>query len=204
MESTIRAAVDFINQGGKAPPSSDVVTALKAAEKESKREKQQYSYENLLGTWQLGFVSGTKTKKTAGKPIKTLGNGRFLPRFIAIAITYTQHATADANRESNGTAENAVTLGPLKLKLTGPTHFWRKTNSLAFDFTALQANLGALPLYDGAMRGGAKRDETFQTQPLKNQAFFTFFIVQPNYIAARGKGGGLALWVRQQPEYSSP
>lgn len=192
MESAVLAAVDFLNGRDEKPNSSDVVAALLSVEKMSKRSKQRYSYDDLLGAWRLGFVSGTKTKKTSGKPIKTVGSGRFLPGFVAIAITYTRVT------ETTGTVQNAVTFGPLRLQLSGPTRYWQKTNSLAFDFTAIQAKLGGLTLYDGAMRGGEARNEEFQTQSLKDQAFFTFFAVEPDYIAARGKGGGLALWVRKR------
>ncbi|MEM6449558.1 MAG: hypothetical protein AAF703_04495 [Cyanobacteria bacterium P01_D01_bin.105] len=189
--SEIRAAVDFIQTGGQAPHPPDVVAALLSAEKESKRHKQRYAYEDLLGAWQLGFVSGTQTKKTSGKkPMKTVGNGRFVPGFVAIAITYQQDAVSN-------TVINAVTLGPLNLTLTGPTRFWPKTNSLAFDFTTLQIKLGDLSLYDGSIRGGRERAQTFKAQSLKDQAFFTFFTVAPDHIAARGKGGGLALWTRK-------
>lgn len=189
--SAIRAAVDYIQRGGQIPEKADVISALLAAEKESKRAKQRYTYEDLIGTWRLGFVSGTKTKKTqSGKSIKAVGDGRFLPGFVAIAITYTQ------DTDNTGTVENAVKLGPLSLKLTGPTRFWPNTNSLAFDFTAIQSRLGPLPLYNGDMRGGSDRNQTFKTQTLKDQAFFTFFLVEPDHIAARGKGGGLALWTR--------
>ncbi|NJM96107.1 MAG: hypothetical protein HC800_01805 [Phormidesmis sp. RL_2_1] len=46
------------------------------------------------------------------------------------------------------------------------------------------------------MRGGSDREQAFAAQTLKDQAFFTFFCVENHYIAARGKGGGLALWVK--------
>ncbi|MFK8185637.1 MAG: hypothetical protein AB8B99_19855 [Phormidesmis sp.] len=193
--SAIHAAVDCIREGTQAPVAAEVVAALLAAEKDSKRHKRRYAYTDFIGAWRLGFVSGTKTTKTkGGQSIKTVGNGRFLPGFVAIAITYTQQA------QDTGSVQNAVTLGPLQLQLTGPTRFWPKTNSLAFDFTAIQAKLSALSLYNGTMRGGTERDAIFQSQSLKDQAFFTFFIVEPDYIAARGKGGGLALWTRHSSE----
>lgn len=96
-----------------------------------------------------------------------------------------------------GSVKNEVIVGPVRLQLSGPTRFWSKTNSLAFDFTRLKAQVSALTLYQGSIRNGEKRDQAFATQTLKDQAFFTFFCVEPEYIAARGKGGGLALWVRQ-------
>jgi hypothetical protein len=214
----IEKAVRYVQTGTEAPATSDVVAALLVAEKHSKRLKQQsaqrYTYEELWGGWRLGFVSGTrKVRPRAGaKAVKKLGNGRFTPRWAKFEITYkASEERANEERVSEeraseegvqstaqplGIIENAVTLGPLSLRLKGPNRFWPKTNSLGFDFTALQARVGALDLYKGAVRGGAKQDELFKAQSLKDHAFFTFFIVNPNYIAARGKGGGLALWIK--------
>ena len=36
----------------------------------------------------------------------------------------------------------------------------------------------------------------FYEQKLKEKAFFKYFLIKENVIAARGKGGGLALWCR--------
>ncbi len=189
----IRAAVSYLQQEGEIPAAADVVVALLAAEKQSKQAKQRYHYEQLIGSWRLGFVSGTqKVRPRPGtKPLKKPGKGRFLPRrLLNIEITY------GAAEGSLGTVENAVIAGPVQLRLTGPTRFWPKTNSLGFDFTHVQAKLGPLTVYKGAVRGGSERNQTFEAQSLKDQAFFTFFQMEPSYIAARGKGGGLALWVR--------
>lgn len=182
----IRAAVSYLQREGEAPAAADVVVALLAAEKHSKQAKQRYQYEQLLGSWRLGFVSGTQTVRTRSnaKPVKRPGKGRFLPSLIKIEITYTEASAV----------ENTVGIGPLQLRLTGPTCFWPNTNSLAFDFTHLTASVGPLTVYDGDVRGGAERNQTFKAQSLRDQAFFTFFLVEETYIAARGKGGGLALW----------
>lgn len=193
--TTLEAAVRYLQTlSQESPAAPSVVDALIVAEKHSKQAKERYGYEQFLGAWRLGLVSGTQKVKSpsGGKPIKKPGKGRYLPRWVKIVITY-----ADGDPESLlGTVENAVSAGPFRLKLTGPTRFWPKTNSLAFDFTHIQVKLGVLTVYKGAVRGGAAQDQTFEAQSLKDQAFFTFFVVNEDYIAARGKGGGLALWVR--------
>lgn len=221
----IELAVNYL-QGAKPggtdrqpPAAPEVVAALLAAEKQSKRDKQRYTYEQLIGTWRLGFVSGTQTKRLRpeAKPMKTVGKGRFLPRFVTIEIAYEatdpfstgQLSAADSTTSSEsvsevvsasagefGSVQNSVTLGALNLQLQGPTRFWPKTNSLAFDFTEIQVKLGPLRLYNRGVRGGASKNQEFSSQTLKDQAFFTYFMVEPEYIAARGKGGGLALWTR--------
>lgn len=201
----IDATVDYLQKGGDAPKPKTVVAALLAVEKQRKQAKQRYSYEQMVGSWRLGFVSGTVTvrPRPQATPIKKTGNGRFLPRrLLEIKITYTPAeplVDPKSAAETIGTwghVENVVTVGPLYLCLSGPTRFWPNTNSLGFDFTHAHIKLGPLTMYQGGMRGGADRTQAFQTQTLKDQAFFTFFWVTPDAIAARGKGGGLALWVR--------
>jgi hypothetical protein len=96
-----------------------------------------------------------------------------------------------------GCVKNEVQLGLLTLTLTGPTVFYRNRNILAFDFTRLQLQLAGQVMYAGMIRGGAARDAAFYDLSLKEQAFFNFFWCDPQGIAARGKGGGLALWRRE-------
>ena len=188
----VEQAATYINKGGKKPKPAEVVSALLAIEKQHKKEKQRYSYNQFVGSWRLGFVSGTKTVRTGPKstPVKRPGAGRFLPSFTKIEITYAEQ----------NTVKNSVIIGPLQLQLTGPTQFWPNTNSLAFDFTHIKADLGPLTPYKGDLRGGEKRNQAFAQETLKDQAFFTFFLVKETCIAARGKGGGLALWTASTPD----
>ncbi len=214
----IEAAVSYLRQGGEKPDSKAVVSALLAAEKLSKREKNQYRYEDFLGTWRLGFVSGTQTVRSSSKakPVKRPGKGRFLPKIVKIEITYSADCSADCSADYSPEAlpgsakpsdsttyrpnvrlnsvDNTVTLGPLQLCLSGPTCFWPKPNALAFDFTNVAVSLGSWTPYQGEIRGGKDSLLNFDQKSLKDQAFFTFFRVEADYIAARGKGGGLALW----------
>ncbi|MGB3766128.1 MAG: hypothetical protein WA947_06175 [Phormidesmis sp.] len=204
----IKVAANYLRQGGEKPNSKAVVAALLAAEKLSKQEKNQYEYEDFLGTWRLGFVSGTQTVRSSpnAKPIKRPGKGRFLPKAVKIEITYSAGALPGFAKSSDSTARvpnvrlnkvsNVVTVGPLQLCLLGPTRFWPNLNALAFDFTNIAVSLGSWTPYQGEIRGGKDSLLNFDQKSLKDQAFFTFFRVEADYIAARGKGGGLALWTR--------
>jgi hypothetical protein len=189
-QSALDQAIACLLTGDSAPGSDSLVTELVALEKRVRRLKERYGYEQLLGTWRLGWVTGTvKTRQQAGT---VLGAGRFVPGFLKIQLAY--QATDLA--AGQGTVQNSVSLGPLRLELTGPTQFWPQTNSLAFDFTRLQIRVGNVTLYGGSVRGGAKREAEFHTQTLKDQAFFSYFYVDTAALAARGRGGGLALWVK--------
>lgn len=177
------------SEGSDLVSSDKVVTALLAAEKNAKKQKINYSFEQLLGTWQLCFITGTKkTRKRAGI---VLGAGRYLPKLIKITITYKKSEDSESNQ---GTVKNCVNLKLLKLSLTGPVKFLTPQNILAFDFTRMHLELLGITLYDGYIRSGAAKEASFYTDSIKKQAFFTYFFIDKSAIAARGKGGGLALW----------
>ena len=207
MNQSIQLAVDYLQGSGQKPNTQEVVDALLAEERQSRKAKHRYQYDDLVGTWRLGFVSGTQTteSKSNGLPVKKPGKGRFIPSFTKIEITYKKQEETSSIERSNlvvrpnvrsNSVENKVVIGPLRICLLGPTLFKPALNVLAFDFTSLAVSVGSWVPYKGEIRGGQKKNNEFREQSLKEQAFFSFFLVKDGYIAARGKGGGLALWTR--------
>jgi hypothetical protein len=191
IDPALDQAIAFLTTPSATPAAPDtVVEALLQAEKTAKQTKVRHSYSQLLGTWRLGFVTGTKKSRQRAGII--LGAGRFLPKWVKIHLSYSQ-SVPDQER---GTVQNSVELGLLQLVLTGPTQFWQKTNMLAFDFTRIRVSLFGLKLYEGYIRRGQTREAGFYEQSVKDQAFFTYFLVENHCLAARGRGGGLALWTR--------
>lgn len=191
MNPTLDQAIEFLTTPSATPPAPEaVVEALLMAEKTAKQTKVRHAYPQLLGTWRLGFITGTKRSRQRAGVI--LGAGRFLPKWVKIQLSYSQ---LDSGQE-RGTVQNSVELGPLVLIVTGSTQFWQKTNILAFDFTRMKVSLSGLKLYEGYIRGGRDREARFYEQSVKEQAFFTYFLVENRCLAARGRGGGLALWTR--------
>jgi hypothetical protein len=188
------------------PDREQVVEALLEAEKTAKQTKQRYSFSQLLGTWRLCFITGTKkTRQRAGI---VLGAGRYLPSFIQIQISYSldDENNDNFNDIETGRVENTVNLGGLKLSLTGPVKFLAKKNILAFDFTYLRVQLGGIKLYEGYIRNGKTTEANFYQESVGKQAFFAYFLVSDcaprtdkvdRIIAARGRGGGLALWAKE-------
>jgi len=175
------------------PAADSVVSALLEAEKSAKRNKVSYSFEQLIGTWKLCFITGTK--KTRAKAGIVLGAGRYIPKLIKIKIVYSASQLED--NFQLGKVENSVEFGAVKLTLAGMTKFLPKKNILAFDFTRMTIQLFGATLYQGYIRGGEKKEQEFLTESVSKQAFFAYFLVEDGMIAARGRGGGLALWSRQ-------
>jgi hypothetical protein len=168
------------------------------AEKTAQQTQMPSSYQQLLGDWRLGFVTGTRrTRQRAGV---VLGAGRFLPAWVKIRLSYAAETIATGQNEvelsDRGKVENLVELGALQLCLTGPTLFRAKTQILAFDFTQMTVCIFGRKIYSSYIRNGQTRETRFYQSTLKEQAFFTYFLIRDNCIAARGRGGGLALWIR--------
>ncbi len=185
----LQQAANYFTDQTNLPSTSAVVTSLLEAEKIAKKEKISYSWKDLIGTWRLCFVTGTKkTRKKAGI---VLGAGRYLPRIVKISLHYLPQGELSTNQ---GNVENSVEIGGLQLSLTGPVKFLAPKNILAFDFTRMKVKLFGLTLYDGYIRGGKNKEKSFYTDKISQQAFFSYFYVTNSAIAARGRGGGLALW----------
>ena len=175
------------------PDSAQVVTALLEREKEANKQKSNYTLNDLVGCWKLRFITGTKkTRKRAGI---VLGSGKYIPSLVKIQIAYKN----DGQTASNiGRVTNTVKLAFFTLSLTGPVEFIPQKSILAFDFTVMKITAFGLQLYNGYIKGGAAKEAEFKDKPLKERAFFRYFLIQENAIAARGRGGGLALWAREK------
>jgi len=173
----------------KLPDAPEVVANLLELEK-SCRTRNTPNFTDLLGTWDLRFITGTKkTRKKAGV---ILGAGKYITKLVKIQITY----RSEQPQSNIGQVVNSVKLAGLELSLTGPIEFMPQKRILAFDFTYLRIAIASLSLYSGYVKNGLQRETEFSEQKLKEKAFFKYFLIKDDVIAARGKGGGLALWCR--------
>ncbi len=176
------------------PDEAAVVGALKQAETTAKKEKLVIPFDDLLGEWRLFFSSGVK--KTNRRRGIALGKGYYLPKFLPASITFTRNL--EATSTTIGTATNQLKIGGLILKFTGPCRYPGKKNLLVFDFTEMQISLFGQTLYQGKIRSGKTGAKSFEELSIAKLPFFSFFWVDANGIAARGRGGGLAIWIRDR------
>ncbi len=175
------------------PKPAEVVKDLLESEKQSKKAKIDRSLSNLIGCWNLRFITGTKKARNQAGIV--LGAGRYIPRLIKIQITYENDQQLALN---TGRVKNFVKLAFCNLSLTGPIKFIPQTRILAFDFTYLNLTIFGFKIYDGYIRNGLEKEAKFYEMGTKDQAFFSYFLIEENLIAARGRGGGLALWSREE------
>jgi hypothetical protein len=171
-------------------PAADLVSALLGVEKLAKQTKLDIPITDLVGEWQLSFATGAKkSKNRAGI---RLGKGYYFPQFIPASISF----TPDATNPNIGEIANQVAVGLVRLKLTGPYKYLGKKNLLAFDFINIEVRILDRIVYQGKMPSKKQGNRDFASKSIADLPFFSFILASEYGIAARGRGGGLALWVR--------
>ncbi len=188
------AASAFRDSTPKRPKAAAVVSALLEAEKAAKQQRLTYPMESLLGNWRLCFVTTAKAKEQSGI---VRGRGWYLPKvFIKAHISFSKPAEMAVENPGAAAIGNQLEVGAFTLKLTGPALYLGKKNILAFDFYQMQLSLFGRVIYSGNFRKGQGEEGDFYQRSIGELAFFSFFMVAEDFIAARGRGGGLALWIR--------
>jgi len=156
-------------------------------------------FAKFIGTWRLCFVTGTQ--KPHQHKEEVIGNGFYIPRWVTLQIVYSSgNPTEYGPQESDevGKISNQVHWGGLSLTLTGPARCWTKKNIVSFDFTRIEFKVFGKILYKGFIRGGQASEQTFWDEHIRNQAFFVYFLIHDQVLAARGRGGGIALWSKTE------
>jgi hypothetical protein len=180
------------------PSAAAVVEALLEAEKVAKRQRLVYPFTSLLGCWRLCFATGTRKARQRGGI--NLGKGFYMPKLVPAHISFNASDTSLAEGLGRGEIGNQLQSGPVQLKFTGPARYLGKKNLLAFDFTQLQIKVLNRSIYHTTIRGGEAKAATFDERSIAELPFFAFFFVTDDFIAARGRGGGLAIWIRETNE----
>lgn len=188
----------------------DVYASISALEKAKKGDKRVRGAE-LNGKWRLVYTSGTK--KVAANLNRAGFGGSYFP------LPAVQSFDVESGRIRNG-----IYLGPVKFFFDGPFVWREKLNMLEFTFTRVSLGLGPLgpwsvDIDDGKWDGvkaaeqavsegqgmvekgsGPRGGGDKSAKPGANP-FFKFVHTDDLCIAARGRGGGLALWAREgEPE----
>ena len=87
---------------------------------------------------------------------------------------------------------NSVSLGPLRLRFNGPGRLQGKRPLLCFHFESLTLELSGLSLFQRALP---------KPKPERTPFFALIAVQQEQWLLARGRGGGLALWrIKKAPD----
>jgi hypothetical protein len=168
------------------PPAAAVVTALLQAEKSTKGDRRQFPVASLMGDWRLCFSTMGKVK-LGDKQLR----GFYLPSWLPAQIGF-----AASGVEAYLIAiTNQITVGLVSLKLSGPAKFIEKKNLIGFNFTQIEIKILGQTVYNGKFPS-PREGKVFGDVAIGKLPFFAFFEVNEQFIAARGRGGGLAIWAK--------
>ena len=166
---------------------------LLALERQSRRNGSGVSREALQGVWILQRTWPRGRSQPADLASTLL---RGLGASLALSAPEAAVPSAASAGEEAAPLEiiNSVRLGQLELRFCGEARLQGRRPLLLFRFLRLQLRLGARTLIDRPLPAAAP----FSSLPAAGLPFFAMIAADPEglWLAARGKGGGLALWQR--------
>jgi hypothetical protein len=148
---------------------------LNAKEKAVRLTGTGLSSSDLLGSWYLQTVWSKGDQ-----------NANPFSSWILRSLDARLEIEADLeDKSSDLLLSNAINLGPIELKFQGPGLLKGKRPLLTFHFDSLTLRVGGIVLLK----------KTLPTPNQKRTPFFALIDRNPDgWMAARGRGGGLALW----------
>ena len=146
-------------------------------ESTSKKLSKTIKIENILGSWRL------QRQWPKGKGNKNTISSIFLKLVFATLVL---RKTDDKQEEID--IKNYVYIGPVKVEFTGRANYMSDKSFLFFSFRELSILLNNNKILS----------KELHSSKVENRPFFYFIEIDSHYksLAARGKGGGLAIWTR--------
>ena len=148
-------------------------------EKRARVEGSGIEFDSLLGLWKFNSVwkQGSDTEDS-----------------ITSTLLQVLSASLELNKDTQNPEEekftiaNAIKFGLLTLRFSGYANLERKQPLLPFFFNCIQIKLASLTILN----------KSLPAPDQKKRPFFALIAIDPDgkWLSARGKGGGLALWVQ--------
>ena len=161
-------------------PSLNKLTEL---EKKSRLEGSGIEFDSLVGIWKFNSVwkQGSDRKDSIASTLLQL-----------ISASLELKKDTQNPEEEKFTIANSIKFGLLTLRFSGYANLQRKQPLLTFSFDCIQINLASLTILKRSL----------PTPDQKKRPFFELIAIDSKgkWLSARGKGGGLALWVQDKEE----
>ncbi len=154
-------------------------TEIKNLESISKKDGSGIEYEDLIGTWKFNSVW-----KKGSKEIDNISSSilQVLSAKLQLKKTNSQNNIVDYQ------IKNSVSFGILSIIFFGQASLKGTRPLLPFFFENLIINIGNFTLVNKPLK---KPEE-------KQMPFFSLIAIskEKNWMCARGRGGGLAIWIK--------
>ena len=154
------------------------IKELKLLEKNSQKNGSGIVYEELLGIWKFQYVWGKGSDEIKNIPSSIL-------QVLSAKLELKKKNKQD---QPNFEINNSINLGLLNIIFIGSAELKGLRPLLTFYFEKLRINIGKFPIFD----------KQLQKPKDKKMPFFSLIGIstKDKWMCARGRGGGLAIWVK--------
>mmetsp|Transcript_7974 Transcript_7974/g.21130 ORF Transcript_7974/g.21130 Transcript_7974/m.21130 type:complete len:264 (-) Transcript_7974:351-1142(-) len=190
-----------VQKGSRRPRSKALTRALQAAERDRRSATARSGLRAPEGSYSLLYATGKeKVKRGSGSgqesKAERTASGYFVPAWlVAAGIRF----TPDSRHAARGVVENSARSGLIELRFYGRYSWSEAARKLAFNFYRVKLRVGGATLIDRKLvdlQGRSQAEYFEQLEEERKLPFFIFFESNDDFAAARGRGGGLALWKR--------
>ena len=154
------------------------IKELKLLEKNSQKNGSGIVYKQLLGIWKFQYLWGKDSDEIKNIPSSIL-------QVLSARLELKRKNKED---ELNFEIKNSINIGLLKIIFTGSAELKGLRPLLNFYFEELKITISNFPIFKKEL----KKPED------KKMPFFSLVGIstKDNWLCARGRGGGLAIWVK--------
>ena len=154
------------------------INEIKILEKNSRKNGSGIVYEELLGIWNFKYVWGKESEE-----IKNISSS-----ILQVLSARLELKSKNKEDQINYQIKNSINFGLLKITFTGSAELKGHRPLLAFYFKEFKVSISNILIFNKEL----KKPED------KKMPFFSLVGIstKENWLCARGRGGGLALWVK--------
>ena len=154
------------------------INELKLLEKNSQKNGSGIEYEELLGIWKFKYVWGMESDEIKNIPSSIL----------QVLSARLELKSKNKEDQSNFEIKNSINLGLLNIIFTGSAELKGLRPLLTFYFEELKISIGNFPIFYKELKKPEDR----------KMPFFSLIGIstKDKWMCARGRGGGLAIWVK--------
>ena len=154
------------------------INEIKLLEKNSQKNGSGIIYEELLGIWKFKYVWGKEADE-----IKNISSS-----ILQVLSARLELKSKNKEDKLNFEIKNSINFGLLNIIFIGSAELKGRRPLLTFYFEQLKISISNFPILSMAL----KKPED------KKMPFFSLVGIstKDKWLCARGRGGGLALWVK--------
>ena len=154
------------------------INEIKLLEKNSQKNGSGIVYEELLGVWKLKYVWGKESDE-----IRNISSS-----ILQVLSARLELKIKNKEDQINYEIKNSINFGLLNINFTGCAELKGLRPLLTFYFEELKISISNFPIF---------KKELKKTEA-KKMPFFSLIGISTknNWLCARGRGGGLAIWVK--------